>query len=150
MQHKTIITPKNLRIYFISTLIISLIITFFGNDTLDNYATVFYMLTGPPIFTIIQIKYNSKLNLQLKENYNEIYEKFKESRGYSKSEGIWSLNIINRSDNTFEKSLLETKNSELINIYFIIKHSITFTYLSFFLIIPIALCLFIKIHFFKL
>jgi hypothetical protein len=124
---------KNLSRYFYSILSITIIWLFCTDDSIDNFAPVFYMLSGFPVFFSLFDAATYDFSRIAKEMRPNLFNKYK-SKGRDGKYYLYTFYIS--QDNDFTK--LE-EGDEIRDFYFYTKKSFRFALISFFTLIPIAI-----------
>lgn len=140
---------KKLNIYFLTITILSILWIFFGNEKIDNYAPLFFMLSGYPVFTVIYISSTKKLANYIKQVNIDLYNKHKQIERDMKTYSIPIANIALFGNKELEKDFLNIKDVGIKEMYLYTKKCFKFQMLSFFETIVIALLLFLKMYLIK-
>ncbi len=137
---------KRLNIYFLTITIISILWIFLGNKEIDNYAPVFFMLSGFPVFSIIYVSSTKKLAAYVKQVNIELYNKHKGIERDMKTYSIPVTNVSIFGNKELEKDFLNIQDEGIKEMYLYTKKCSKFQILSFFGTIVIALLLFLKMN----
>ncbi len=123
---------KKLTYYFYTILLISILLTLFGNNKYDIYGIIFYMLAGMPFFFLTFYSLNNKFSAELKKKRPNLFEKYKLHYSVRKGQIIGTSDLFNNKD--FEN----LDDSDLLGKYKVTLKSLKYSRYSFLLVILVS------------